>query len=210
MELRLMAAIAGALVWNVAHAQGIVKGDPAKAQTTATQVCGACHAADGNSTIPVNPVLAGQHAEYLYKQLNNFKSAGGKPAERQNPVMAGMVANLSQDDMANLSAYYAGQKAKPRSARDAELVKQGQAIYRGGIAAKGVAACSSCHSPTGAGIPAQYPRLAGQHQDYTAAQLKAFRAGERANDPNRMMRVVANRLTDREIAAVAEYVAGLR
>jgi cytochrome c553 len=210
MELRLMAAIAGALVWNVAHAQGIVKGDPAKAQATATQVCGACHAADGNSTMPVNPVLAGQHAEYLYKQLNNFKSAGGKPAERQNPVMAGMVASLSQDDMANLSAYYAGQKAKPRSARDAELVKQGQAIYRGGIAAKGVAACSSCHSPTGAGIPAQYPRLAGQHQDYTAAQLKAFRAGERANDPNRMMRVVANRLTDREIAAVAEYVAGLR
>ena len=210
MELRLMAAIAGALVWNVAHAQGIVKGDPAKAQTTATQVCGACHAADGNSTMPVNPVLAGQHAEYLYKQLNNFKSAGGKPAERQNPVMAGMVANLSQDDMANLSTYFAGQKAKPRSARDADLVKQGQAIYRGGIAAKSVAACSSCHSPTGAGIPAQYPRLAGQHQEYTIAQLKAFRSGERANDPNRMMRGVANRLTDQEIAAVAEYVAGLR
>lgn len=210
MNLRLVAAIVGALVWNLAHAEGAVKGDPAKAQATATQVCGACHAADGNSTMPVNPILAGQHPEYLLKQLNNFKSRDGKPAERVNAVMSGMVANLSEDDMLNLSAYFASQKPKPRVAKDVELVKLGQAIYRGGIVAKGVAACASCHSPTGAGIPAQYPRLAGQHQDYTVAQLKAFRAGERANDPNRMMRGVVARMTDREIAAVAEYVAGLR
>ena len=124
--------------------------------------------------------------------------------------MAGMVGNLSADDMNNLAAYFAAQKPKPRSARDPELVKLGQSIYRGGVLAKGVAACASCHAPNGAGIPAQYPRISGQHAEYTASQLKAFRSGERANDANRMMRMTAAKLTDREIAAVSEYVAGLR
>jgi cytochrome c553 len=211
MRFRLIAAAGvAALAAAAVQAQGIVKGDPAKAQQIATQACAACHGADGNSTIPANPSLAGQHPEYTFKQLMNFKPQNGKPAERVNAVMAGMVANLSADDISNLAAYFAAQKAKPRAARDAELVKQGQAIYRGGIAAKGVAACAACHSPNGAGMPAQFPRVAGQHAEYTAAQLKAFRSGERANDPNRMMRAVAAKLSDREIAAVSEYIAGLR
>lgn len=211
MNYRLiMAAVAGALISSLTYAQGVVKGDPAKAQQIVTQVCAACHGADGNSAISANPSLAGQHPEYTLKQLVNFKSQDGKPAERGNAVMAGMVASLSADDMSNLAAYFAGQKPKPRAARDPELVKLGQAIYRGGILDKGVAACAACHSPNGAGIPAQFPRLAGQHAEYIALQLKAFRSGERANDPNRMMRGVAVKLSDREISAVAEYIAGLR
>jgi cytochrome c553 len=155
-------------------------------------------------------VLAGQHAEYTLKQLTNFRPRDDKPAERPSAVMAGMVANLSVDDLRDLAAYFEKQKPVPRMARDAELVKLGQAIYRGGILSKNVAACSACHGPNGSGIPSQFPRLAGQFSDYTAAQLRAFRSGERANDPNRMMRAVADKLSDREITAVAEYIAGLR
>lgn len=204
----LIALIAGlpAAAW----AQGISNADPAKAQPIANRVCAACHAADGNSMQPANPVLAGQHADYTLKQLANFKPQGGKSAERSNAVMAGMVASLSEEDMRNLAAYYGIQQPKPRAARDAELVKLGQAIYRGGILSKNVAACTACHGPSGAGVPAQFPRLAGQFAEYTTAQLQAFRAGERANDQNRMMRAVAEKLSDREIAAVAEYIAGLR
>jgi len=202
--------IAGVLASPVVLAQALPKADLARAQQIVTQVCAACHAADGNSTQAANPVLAGQHAEYTLKQLMNFKPQGGKPAERQNAVMAGMVANLSVEDLRHLAAYFESQKPKPRAARDPELVKLGQAIYRGGVLAKGIAACTSCHGPGGAGVPVQFPRLAGQFTEYTAAQLKAFRSGERVNDPNRMMRAVAEKLSDREIAAVAEYVAGLR
>lgn len=207
---RIMAAVAGVLTMQVALAQGVVKGDPAKAQQIVTQVCAACHAADGNSSIPANPILAGQHPEYAYKQLVNFKPQGGKPAERNNGVMAGMVANLSQEDMQNLAVYFAAQKAKPRAARDAALAKQGEAIYRGGVAGKGVPACAACHAPNGTGMPAQYPRLAGQYAEYTSSQLKAFRSGQRANDAAQMMRGVAAKMNDQEIAAVSEYIAGLR
>ena len=211
MDVRLIAAaFAGALLSSAAHAQIAVKGDPAKAQQLVTQVCAACHGADGNSAIPTNPSIAGQHPEYAYKQLMNFKADGGKQPERPSPVMTAIVANMSREDMANAALYFAGQEAKPRSARDPELVKLGQTIYRGGILSKGVAACASCHGPNGAGIPAQYPRVAGQHAQYTADQLKAFRAGARNNDPNRMMRLVAIKLSDREIDAVSQYVQGLR
>ncbi|HEY9446200.1 MAG TPA: c-type cytochrome [Burkholderiales bacterium] len=207
MKFRLVAAtLAVAFAYSAAHAQG----DPAKAQNIVTQVCSACHGSDGNSTIPTNPSLAAQQADYTLKQLMNFKAQAGNPAERTNPVMAGMVAPLSPDDMKNLAAYFADQKAKPRAARNPELVKLGQSIYRAGIASKGVAACAGCHLPDGAGIPAQFPRLAGQHPEYVIAQLRAFRSGERANDVNSMMRVTAGKLADREIAAVAEYVSGLR
>jgi cytochrome c553 len=205
-----VALFAGTLFAAAAIAQDPAKADPAKAQQIVTQVCAACHAADGNSTQPTNPVLAGQHADYTLKQLTNFKSQGGKPAERANAVMAGMVAALSAADARNLAAYFETQKPKPRTARDAERVKLGQAIYRGGILSKSVAACTACHGPGGAGVPAQYPRLAGQFPEYVAAQLRAFRSGERANDPNRTMRAVAEKLSDPEIAAVAEYIAGLR
>ncbi|MGH9578995.1 MAG: c-type cytochrome [Terriglobales bacterium] len=198
--LRIVASLALPLCL---HAADI--GDPARGQSLAGKICAACHGADGNSPLVVNPVLAAQHPEYLYKQLQNFKSG-----ERKNAVMMGMVANLSDEDMRNLSAFYAAQKAKDAAAKDKDLVTQGQKVFRGGIADKGVAACAGCHSPNGAGIPAQFPRLAGQHAEYTATQLRAFRAGERENDENRMMRLISSRLSDQEISALAEYVSGLR
>lgn len=186
-------------------AEPAAKANPAQAETIVTKVCAACHAADGNSVSPVNPILAAQHADYTVKQLANFKSG-----ERKNPVMLGMTATLSPQDMKNLGAYFEGQKAKSRAAKNPDLVKTGEQIYRGGIMARAVAACASCHGPTGAGVPAQFPRVAGQFAEYTAAQLQAFRIGERANDPNKMMRDIAVKLSDQEIKAVSEYMAGLR
>jgi cytochrome c553 len=180
------------------------KPDPAKAQQIVTQVCSACHGADGNSAIPVNPNLARQIPEYIAKQLANFKSG-----ERVNAVMTGMSAGLSPEDMANIGAYFWRQTPKPGVASNQELAMLGQSLYRGGNAATGVPACAGCHSPDGAGIPKQYPRLAGQHAEYTVAQLKAWRSGERANDPNKMMRMISAKLSDREIQAVSEYIAGL-
>ena len=210
MSLRWASGVLlSALTVFSAHAQTAPAADPAKGQSIA-QVCSACHGTDGNSAQPANPHLAGQHADYTAKQLANFKPQDGKPAERPSAIMAGMAAPLSADDMRNLAAWFETQKPQPRAARDAKLVKQGQAIYRGGIASKGVAACTACHGPAGAGIPAQFPRLAGQYAEYTAAQLKAFRSGERGNDPNRMMRSIAERLSDQDIAALADYIAGLR
>lgn len=207
-RIMALAAMLASLV--AAAADPPFKGDTAKGQAAANQTCAACHGADGNSQIAVNPKLAGQIPEYLNKQLANFKAAAGKKAERENPVMVGMVANLSTDDMRNLAAYYASQAAKPGAAKSKDLVALGQKIYRGGIVGKGVAACASCHGPNGAGMPSQYPRLAGQHAEYTEAQLKAFRVSERANDPNNTMRGVAGRLSDREIQGVSDYIAGLR
>ena len=207
---RIMAFATAMAAMTAVAAEPPFKGDAAKAQGIVNQVCAACHSADGNSQIAVNPKLAGQFPEYLHKQLTNFKPAGDKKAERGNPVMAGMVANLSPEDLRNLAAYFAGQAAKPGAAKSKDLVALGQKIYRGGIAGKGIAACASCHGPNGAGIPSQYPRLSGQHAEYVEVQLKVFRSGERANDPNGSMRTVAAKLSDREIQAVADYVAGLR
>lgn len=205
------AAAFWAALWSgCAGAQGAAKPDVGKGQSIATQVCAACHAADGNSIAAANPKLAGQIYDYLHKQLVNFKPQDGKKAERENPVMAGMIANLSAADLKDVSAYYASQKLKPEKATNKERAALGQKIYRGGNAASGMPACAGCHGPTGAGIPAQYPRIAGQFPEYIEAQLRAFRAGTRANDPNGMMRGVAVRMNNREIRAVAEYVAGLR
>ncbi len=184
--------------------------DLARAEKIAGQVCAACHAADGNSPAAANPKIAGQFVEYLSKQLVDFKPRAGKKPARASAVMNGMVAGISEADLKNLAAYYAGQKLKPAAAADKELASLGQKIWRGGIAASGVPACAGCHGPTGAGIPAQYPRLSGQFAEYLAAQLKAFKEGARANDPNGMMRGVAARMTEREIRAVADYAAGLR
>jgi len=181
-----------------------------KAQSIANQVCAACHGADGNSTAPANPKIASQGADYLNKQLRDFKAAGGKKPLRESPVMNGMVANLSDADMKGLAAYYSGQALKPAAAADKDLAAAGQKLWRGGDMANGVPACAGCHGPAGAGGPAQFPRLAGQYADYIVAQLTAFREGHRANDPNSMMRGVAARMTDRQIRAVAEYAAGLR
>jgi len=165
--------------------------------------CASCHGADGNSGTPVNPKLAQQHPEYMVKQLQEFKSG-----KRANAIMMGFAAGLSEDDMKNISFWLASQKAKPGFAKDKDLVKLGERIYRGGIQERGITACAGCHSPNGAGIPAQYPRLAGQHAEYIASSLTAYRDGVRNN--NLQMSQVASRLNDREIRALADYIAGLR
>jgi cytochrome c553 len=187
-----------------------IKADPAKGKVIAETVCVACHGADGNSAAAANPILAGQGADYLYKQLKNFKAVDGKPAARNNAIMGGMVAALSDEDMKNLAAWFSSQKLKPSVAKDESKIALGQKIWRQGDFKKGVPACAGCHGPAGAGLPAQYPRLAGQYAEYTEAQLKAFRSGERNNDPEMMMRMVAAKMSDTEIQAVAEYAAGLR
>ena len=186
------------------------KPDLAKGQAIASQACAACHGADGNSPTPANPKLAGQVAEYLEKQLHSFKAAQGKKPERDNAIMAGMAANLSPEDMRNVAAYYASQKPKGGVSRSRELVFVGQKLYRAGNTATGLPACAGCHGPNGAGVPAQYPRLAGQYAEYTAAQLKIFHDGQRANDTNRMMRAIAAKMSDSEMRAVSDYIAGLR
>ena len=186
------------------------KADPAKGKLIAETVCVACHGADGNSAISANPNLAGQVEEYIYKQLKNFKAVDGKPAARNNPIMGGMAAPLSDEDMKNVAAWFSSQKMKPAAAKDEKQIALGQKIWRQGDFKKGIPACAGCHGPAGAGLPAQYPRLAGQFQEYTEAQLKSFRLEERANDPEKMMRMIAAKLSDVEIKAVAEYAAGLR
>ena len=179
------------------------KPDLAKGQAISAQVCGACHTADGSRGSPANPILAGQHADYLVKQLTEFKEG-----KRKNAVMSGMVAALTPEDMKNVAAFYESKSAKPGFAKDKSLVTLGEKIYRGGIADRSIPACAGCHSPTGAGMPAQYPRLAGQHSDYTEAQLNAFRAGARGNSAQ--MLAIAAKMNDREIKAVSDYIAGLR
>jgi len=178
------------------------KPDLAKGQAS-FEVCVACHAADGNATLIPNPKLAQQHPQYLIKQLEEFKSG-----KRNDPAMAGMAALLSEEDVRNVAWWLASQKATPGQAKDKELVLLGERIYRGGIQERNIAACAGCHSPNGAGIPSQYPRLSGQHAEYTIKQLTDFRDGKRGN--NVQMRDVAAKLNDMEIRAVSDYIAGLR
>ncbi len=192
-----------ALSVQASEPKAAAKPDLAKGEASYGAVCAACHGADGNSGTPANPKLAQQHPEYLVKQLQEFKSG-----KRANAIMSGMVAALSDDDMRNIAAWLASKKAKPGFAKDKELVALGERIYRGGVADRNIAACSGCHSPNGAGIPAQYPRLSGQHADYTVSQLTGFRDGVRKN--SLQMTQVASKLNDREIRAVADYISGLR
>lgn len=194
----------------LAGAEQQAKPDSAKGQSIANKVCAACHGADGNSPTPANPKLAGQIPEYIQKQLGNFKSVPGKKAERENPIMGGMAAGLSAEDMRDVAAYFAAQSPKSGAAKHPETLGLGRKIWRGGDPAKGVPACAACHGAAGAGLPAQYPRLAGQYPEYIEAQLKAFRAGERRNDANKMMQSIASRMSDPEIRAVADYISGLR
>ena len=201
--LTLISGLVFALAANAAETKAPAKPDLAKGQATATQVCAACHTADGSRGSPANPILQGQHAEYLVKQLTEFKSG-----KRANPVMAGMSAALTEEDIKNVAAFYASKQAKPGFSKDKDLVVLGEKIYRGGIADRSIPACAACHSPNGAGLPAQYPRLAGQHSDYTEAQLLAMRAGTRGNSP--MMKGITAKMNDREIKAVSDYIAGLR
>ncbi|RZI84763.1 MAG: cytochrome c4 [Rubrivivax sp.] len=191
---------------GVAHsseAKAAAKPDLAAGEAKVTAVCAACHAADGSRGAPTYPILQGQHPQYLAKQLTEFKEG-----KRKNPVMNGMAAPLSADDIRNISAFYATKQAKDGFAKNKDIVALGEKIYRGGIAKKAVPACAACHGPNGAGIPAQYPRLNGQHADYVKAQLTAFRQGERTNGP--MMASISANLSDKEIDALADYIAGLR
>jgi len=212
-RILLLAALAGTLAATAfTHAQAPAgKPDLERAQKIAGEVCLACHGPNGNSVVPANPSLAGQPAEYITVQLANFKSG-----VRANPIMQGMASTLSPDEMKAIGIYYSQQKPKPQAAKDATLVAAGQKLFRGGDTAAGTPACSACHLPNGAGMAKNYPRLAGQHADYTYAQLKAFRAGERGadkegKDANGMiMGTIAQRMTDAQMKAVAEYTSGLR
>lgn len=197
-----LAAWAAAPAFAAEAAKPAFKPDMARAQKLA-ETCVACHAADGTRGLPANPILQGQHADYLFKQLSEFKSG-----KRVNPIMQGMVAPLSEEDMKHLAAFYAGKNAKAGFAKDKTLVLVGEQLYRGGNLGSKVPACSGCHSPTGAGMPSQYPRLSGQHSEYTEAQLAAFRGGVRGNSAQ--MSAIAARMSEREIKAVADYIAGLR
>lgn len=195
-------AVALATASFAAQAQA-AKPDAVKGAATFGQVCVACHAADGNSVLPANPKLAGQFPEYINKQLQELKSG-----KRDSAVMKGFASMLSDDDMRNVAHWLGAQKPAAGTSTDKDLVVLGEKIFRGGIPDRQIAACAGCHSPNGAGIPAQYPRLSGQHAEYTAGQLTAFRDGVRKNSIQ--MTQVAAKMNDREIKAVADYVAGLR
>ncbi len=184
--------------------------DLAKAKQIAETVCVACHGADGNSPASTNPNIAGQGSEYLHKQLTNFKPVGDKPPQRASAIMGGMVAALSEEDMKSLSVYFSQQKLKPAVTKDEKLIAEGQKLWRKGDFEKGIPACAGCHGAAGAGLPAQYPALAGQYAEYTEDQLKKFRNDERTNDPEKMMRTIAAKLSDHQMKAVAEYASGLR
>jgi cytochrome c553 len=200
-SLLLIASLAAPA--TAAEQAAAAKPDLAKGQTLSTNVCGACHTADGSRGSPANPILQGQHPEYLAKQLTEFKAG-----KRVNPIMQGMAAPLSEADIKDVSAFYASKQPKPGFAKSKDTVALGEKIYRGGIADRSVPACSGCHGPTGAGNPAQYPRLRGQHADYTEAQLKAFRENTRKN--NSVMTGVVAKMNDKELKAVADYIAGMR
>ena len=186
-----------------AAAPATAKPDLNAGSTKYAAVCAACHGTDGNSGVPANPKIAQQHPEYLVKQLQEFKT-GRRPSQ----IMQPFAAQLSDADMRNIAFWAGSQKAKPGFAKDKELVALGERIYRGGIMEKQVAACAGCHSPNGAGVPAQYPRLSGQHADYTYEQLRAFQNGGRKN--SQQMTDIASRLSEREMRAVSDYIAGLR
>lgn len=211
MKKTLITVLAGLAVSasTTVLANSELKGDPAVGKTKSA-TCAACHGADGNSTNPEWPKLAGQSESYLLKQLLNFKAGNDAADGRYNASMAPMVAPLSEQDMADLAAYYASQTPKAGEA-DQSMVELGRQVYKGGNNASGVAACAACHGPNGNGNPAaKFPMLAGQHAKYTSIQLEAFSKGQRANDAGQMMRNIASKMTDAEMAAVSEYIAGLQ
>jgi len=193
----------GAASVSASEATAPAKPDIAKGEAIYTAVCASCHGSDGNSGTTANPKLSQQHPSYIVKQLQEFKLG-----KRANAIMSGMVAALSDADMKNIAAYLSSKNAKPGFAKEKDLVALGERIYRGGVSDRQIAACAGCHSPNGAGIPSQYPRLSGQHADYTITQLTSFRDGVRKN--SLQMNQVASKLNDREIKAVADYIAGLR
>lgn len=206
--MRAFTGLAGLMLLVYAGVSAAAEPAPAsrpdleRGKQIASTVCVACHGADGNSTGPANPILAGQHADYIAAQLAAFKS-GARPS----PIMQGMAAGLAPEDMRNVAAWFEAQKPAPRFARDKALAQRGQDIWRGGVKATGVPACAGCHGAEGQGIPVQFPRLAGQFQDLTMGWLKAFASGAR---PNAVMAPIASKLSEADMKAVAEYITGLR
>jgi cytochrome c553 len=199
LSICLLGSVAATALANEAHVAA--KADVVKGEATAA-VCSACHAADGSRGSPAQPILQGQHPEYLVKQLTQFKSG-----VRKNAIMSGIAMTLSEDDMRNVAAYYSGKKAKDGFAKSPELAALGEKIWRGGITDRNVPACAACHGPNGGGIPSQYPRMSGQHAEYTESQLISFRGGVRVNSAQ--MTGVAAKMNDKEIKAVSDYIAGL-
>lgn len=206
--VRLAGGLAGLILLvyaslaNAAEPAEAAKPDIARGKQIASTVCVACHGADGNSVVPANPVLAGQHAEYIAAQLAAFKS-GARPS----PIMQGMAAGLAPEDMRNVAAWFESQKPAPHFAHDKALVQRGEEIWRGGVKATDVPACAGCHGAAGHGIPARFPRLAGQYPDLSVGWLKAFATGTR---PNPVMGQIAAKLSENDMRAVAEYISGLR
>jgi cytochrome c553 len=191
-------------LWGLGASAAVAAGSAEKGESKAT-ACIACHGPAGNSANPEWPVLAGQHEQYIHKQLQAFKSGA-----RKNALMTPMAMSLSDDDMADLGAYFSAQKPTGKEA-DAGKLQVGQRVYRSGDAKNGAPACAACHGPTGDGNPpASYPALRGQYATYVAAQLRAYRSGARQTDQNQMMRNVASAMSDEQIDAVASYVQGLR
>ena len=204
---KLFVLFAIVLSSNYAYA---VEGDAEAGQIKST-TCGACHGPDGNSMIPMNPKIAGQHAGYLYKQLQEFKLAGqtGGQEGRNNAVMNGMAMPLSDQDMKDLAAYYSSQELKGGETPE-DVIERGEALYRGGDAERGITACAACHGPAGKGMNAAgFPVISGQHVDYTKTQLEMFRSGQRNNDLNEMMRNISAKLSDEDIDILSKYLAGL-
>lgn len=209
---RSLLLLVGATIAATAFGSGSVssvKGDAVKGKAIGSTVCAACHAVDGNSSGSPNPKLAGQHAEYLFKQMQNFKSVDGKPPVRNSPIMNGMIASFDDAQMRDLAAYFAAQKLTANQEKQPENFALGKKLYQAGNASKGLPACAGCHGPTGAGIPVEFPRIGGQLPEYIESQLKAFRDDTRTNDPGKMMRLVAVKMNDEEIKAVANFVANL-
>jgi len=200
LALSLCMLVAGQV--SAAEAKAAFKPDLAKGQALAA-TCMACHTADGSRGTPANPILQGQHPEYLVKQLTEFKSG-----KRKNAIMMGFASTLSEEDMRHVAAFYASKKAKPGFATNKDTLAQGEQIYRGGIVGKQVPACAGCHAPNGAGMPVQYPSMRGQHAEYTESQLLTFRSGARGNSAQMM--AIAAKMNDAEIKAVSDYIAGLR
>lgn len=201
--MRLLAwAVGAVLVLGSGAASAAGNADAGKAKAAA---CGACHGADGNSTNPLWPKLAGQSPEHIVKQLADFKSGA-----RKDPLMSPQAASLGKADMQDLGAYYAGLKpAAGVAVADVEALKRGERLYRGGNAQSGVSACMSCHGPSGHGVPPRFPRVSGQHAAYSQKQMLAFKSGARHNDGEVMTRI-AFRMSEAEIRAVSQYMAGLR
>ena len=210
MKTALVLVAACVVGGSAGAAESPAKPDLAKAKQIVSTVCVACHGADGNSASPANPNLAGQQPEYISLQLAHFKDG-----TRPNPIMSGMAATLTPEDMVSLGVYFSQQKPKGLAAKDPVLVQAGQKLFRGGDSATGVPACAACHTPTGVGIPVRYPRISGQYADYTLAQLQAFKSGQRGADKpgkdvnGRVMAQIASRMSEDEMRAVADYAAGL-